>query len=138
MIRKEDVGPDTPPVGNRWSIQAFLSFPLDPFFFSSVLRCERVMLCCWPKKRKKKRKQFLRDTAPQRGLWIIFCLNWVMISEDASLAAERCKCLMWKLFPFFFPFPPSRMESKSDIECIREDTDNHNFPETRSHVPAAT
>lgn len=29
----------------------------------------------------------LRDAAPpppQRGLWIIFCLNWVMTSEHAS------------------------------------------------------
>lgn len=63
--------------------------------------------CCVvdKKKEEKKPKQVLRDTAPQRGLWIIFCLNWVTISEDAT----RWRALRMfdvEIVPLFFPFPP--------------------------------
>lgn len=59
MIRKE--GPDTPPVGNRWSIQAFLSFPLDPFFFFQrvAVRPSDVVLLAKKKKEKNANSSYV-------------------------------------------------------------------------------
>lgn len=89
----------------KW-LQWFWTPPVDSCFsFFTVIRCNQVMLCCWQKKGRKKTKQVLRDTAPQRGLWIIFCLNWVTISEDAT----RWRALRMfdvEIVPLFFPFPP--------------------------------